>query len=158
MKKFQFRLERVFRYHQQRLKQADLRVAQAAMERNTAETAVHHWIQLIERACQLNETVGSLINPAIRENVTAHLEQLGANLAAAKERLKVSEQRFREQERLRAEIIQDVEGLTHLRDLRRQEHRDEVNHQQQIELDEVVMRRWSADNADDTSLSAGMSQ
>ena len=30
MKKFQFRLEGILRYHQQRLKQAELRLAQAA--------------------------------------------------------------------------------------------------------------------------------
>jgi len=158
MKKFQFRLERVFRYHQQRLKQVELKLAQAAMERTSAENAVRHWLQQIEQSCQLNESVGGLINPAIRANVTAHLEQLGVILATARERLKVSEQRFREQERLRAEITQDVEGLTHLRDMRRQEHRDEVNRQQQIELDEVVMRRWSALEADDTFMSAGMSE
>ena len=152
MKKFQFRLERVLRYHQQRLKQADLRLGQAAMERTHAENAVRHWELQLERACHLNETVGSLINPAVRTNVTAHLEQLAISLAAAKERLKVSEQRFRELERVRAEITQDVEGLSQLRDLRRQEHRDEVNHQQQIELDEVVMRQWSAKDADDALL------
>jgi|GEM_PF-2282684 flagellar biosynthesis chaperone FliJ len=158
MKKFNFRLERVFRYHQQRLKQAELRLAQAAMERNNADNAVRHWLGQIERACQLNETVGGLINPAIRANMTAHLDQLAANLAAARERLKVSEQRFREQERVRAEITQDVEGFTKLRDLRRQEHRDDVIHQQQIELDEVVMRRWSKQGADDSLLTPEMSE
>lgn len=155
MKKFQFRLERVYRYHQQRLKQAELRLAQAVMERDIAQAAVADCRQQIERACQLNETVGGLINPAIRANVTAHLEKLALILKAAEERLKISEQRFRELDRVRAEITQDVEGFTHLRDLRREEHRDEVNRQQQIELDEVVMRQWSRH---DVGLSAGLSE
>ncbi len=157
MKKFQFRLERVFRYHQQRLKQAELRLAQAAMERDAAQAAVLRCQQQIEQACRLNESVGGLINPAIRANVTAHLEQLGRILATSRERLKVSEQRFRETDRVRAEITQDVEGFTHLRNLRRDEHRDEVNRQFQIEIDEVVMRRWSVDGADDPLPSTGMS-
>ena len=103
MKKFQFPLERILRYHQQRLKQAELRVAQAAMERNAAQTAVQECLTQIDRACQINEVVGGLINPAIRANVTAHLEQLSRNLLAFKDRLKIAEQRFRESDRVRAE-------------------------------------------------------
>jgi len=156
MKKFQFRLERVFRYHQQRLKQAELRLAQAALERDSAHAAVLHCQQQIERACQLNESVGTLINPAIRTNVTAHVEQLGEILLLARERLKVAEQRFRETNRVREEITQDVEGLSGLRDMRRLEHRDEVIRMQQIDLDEVVMRKWSARDADDTLFSTGI--
>ena len=143
MKKFQFRLERVFHYHKQRLKQAELRLAQAVMERDAAQAAVADCLRRIDEACHLNEQVGQLINPAIRANFTAHVEQLGGILATARERLKVSELRFRESERVCAEITRDVEGFTHLRDVRQQEHREEVNRQQQIELDEVVMRQWS---------------
>ncbi len=158
MKKFEFRLERVYRYNQQRLKQAELRVAQAASEREFARAAVADCELQIDRACQLNETEGSLINPSIRANLTAHVEQLAVILAAARERLKGSELRFRETERVRAEISQDVEGFSQLRDLRRHEHRDEMARQQQIDLDEVVMRRWSANGADDPMLSTGMSE
>lgn len=152
MKKFQFPLERILRYHQQRLKQAELRVAQAALERTAAITAIQECQTLIDGACQINEVVGGLINPAIRSNVTAHLDQLTRNLAACRERMKIAEQRFREQDRVRAEINQDLEGFKQLRELRRREHHDEVNRQLQIELDEVVMRRWSANGADDSLL------
>jgi flagellar export protein FliJ len=154
MKKFQFRLERVLRYHQQRLKQAELRVARAALERDAAKTTVANWQQQIDRACQSKETAGSLINPATRTNLTAHLEQLGNSLAMARERLKVAEQRFRETDRMRAEITQAVEGLSQLRELRQQEHRDEINRLLQIDIDEIVMRKWSARNGDDTLLLA----
>lgn len=143
MKKFQFRLERVLRYHQQRLKQADLRLAQAAMARNAAQNEVLAGENEIHLACRLGEAVGGTVNPATRANVTAHVERLGKILMAAKERLKVCEAYFREQERVRAEITRDVEGFSHLRDLRRQEHLDEVNRRLQIDLDEVVMRQWS---------------
>ena len=155
MKKFEFRLERVLRYHQQRLKQAELKVAQAARERESAKTAVDHFLMLIEQACQSKQTAGALINPAIRSNLTEHVERLGVMLTAARERLKLSEQRFRETERVRAEIHQETEGFTQLRSLRHQEHRDEVNRRQQIELDEVVMRKWSVNGMDDPSLPAG---
>ena len=156
MKKFQFSLERILRYHQQRLKQAELQVAIAATERDSAHSAVTQCEHQIEVACQTSEKVGGLINPAIRENVTAHVEQLTKTLKAAQERLKLAEQRFRESERVRAEIDRDLEGFKQLRDLRRQEHRDDFNRQQQIELDEVVMRRWSVDGADDALLATEM--
>jgi flagellar export protein FliJ len=149
MKKFQFSLERVLRYHEQRLKQAELRVAVAAAERDAAQTAVFDCEQRIVQACQTSETVGAIINPAIRTNVTALIEQLSKILKTAQERLKAADQRFRETDRVRAQIDRDLEGFKQLRDLRRQEHRDEVNRRQQIELDEVVMRRWSAESAAD---------
>lgn len=149
MKKFQFSLERVLRYHEQRLKQAELRVAVAAAERNAAQTAVFDCEQRIEQACQTSETVGAIINPAIRTNVAALVEQLSKILKTAQERLKAAEQRFRETDQVRIQIDRDLEGFKQLRDLRRQEHRDEVNRQQQVELDEVVMRRWSAESATD---------
>ena len=156
MKKFHFRLERVLRYHQQRLKQAELMVAQAAMEREAARLEVLQCQQRIDRACQLNESVGGLVNPTIRANVTAHVDQLGAILAAAQERLKVAWQRFREQDRARALISEDSEGLLHLRDQQRHEHRDDLARQQQIDLDEVVMRKWSLRDNGDASISRGL--
>ena len=55
---------------------------------------------------------------------------------------------------MRAEITQAVEGLAQLRQMRQTEHRDEINRQLQIELDEIVMRKWSARNGDDTLLLA----
>ena len=155
MKKFEFRLERVLRYHQQRLKQAELQVAQAARERESAKTAVDHFLMLIDQACQTSFTTG-LLNPAVRTNLTEHVERLGVLLAAARERLKVSEQRFRETERVRAEINQETEGFVQLRDLRRQEHREEVDRRFQIELDEVVMRKWSVNEQNDHSPPAGI--
>ncbi len=156
MKKFEFRLERVLRYHQQRLKQIEMKLSQAAQEREAALKAVSHFQMLIEQACQMNETAGALINPSIRSNLTVHVERLGGMLAAAQERFKVSDLRFRETERVRAEIYQETEGFSQLRQLRHQEHHDEVNRRQQIELDEVVMRKWSVNGTDDFSLPAGI--
>lgn len=156
MKKFEFRLERVLRYHQQRLKQAEFQLAQAARERDAAKTAVDHFQMLIELACQSTETAGVLINPAVRANLTDHVDRLGVMLSAARDRLKATEQRFRETERVRAEINQETEGFSQLRNLRRQEHREEVEHRQQIELDEVVMRKWSVNGHDDHSPPAGI--
>jgi flagellar export protein FliJ len=154
MKKFQFRLDRVLRYRQQQLKQAELQMARAVRELDAAKTIVVSWQQQIDVACQSKETAGTLIIPATRANLTAHLEQLGNSLAIARERLQGAEQRFRETERVRAEISQAVEGLSQLRQLQQREHRDEINRQLQIDIDEIVMRKWSARNGDDTLLLA----
>jgi flagellar biosynthesis chaperone FliJ len=139
----------------QRLKQAELKVAQAARERDFAKTSVDHFIMLIDQACQSDMAAGTLINPSVRSNLTEHVERLRGMLSTAQERLKVSEQRFRETERVRAEIHQEAEGFTQLRKLRAEEHQDEVNRRQQIELDEVVMRKWSVNSADDDSPPTG---
>ena len=155
MKKFQFSLERILRYHQQRLKQAEMHVAQAAMERDSARLDVDRCQQRIDDACQLNETVGGPINPTIRANVTAHLEQLAEILSIAGKRLMVAEERFREIDRVRTEISRDAEGLSLLRDQRRVEHRVEVAWQQQIDLDEIVMRKWTSRDDDDPPITPG---
>lgn len=156
MKKFQFSLERVFRYHQQRLKQAEFQLTKSAAERERALSDVRDCQHQIDQSCQLNESVGHLINPAIRANVTAHLEHLTRILMAARDRLKIAEQRFRETERVRAKMTQEVERFTHLRDLRKQEHRAAVDRNMQIEIDEVVMRKWSVAGDDDGLLSTEM--
>lgn len=156
MKKFQFSLERVYRYHQQRLKQAEFQLSNAAAERDRARTTVDDCLDQIERSCQINEAVGRVINPAIRANVTAHLEHLNRILTTARDRLKIAEQRFRETERVRAKMTQEVERFTHLRDLRKMEHHAAVDRKLQIEIDEVVMRKWSVESDDDDALSAEM--
>ena len=155
MKKFQFPFERILRYHQQRLKQAELRLSQAAMERTAAQNAVLDCQQQIDRACQISETVGGLINPTIRSNLATLVERLSKTLAVLRDRLKAAELRFRETEQVCAEITREVEGFQQLRNLRREEHHNEVMRQQQIELDEVVMRKWSVRLADDPALPTG---
>lgn len=158
MKKFQFRLERVLRYHKQRLKEAEMRMALALRERDAAVQVVRTYEQQIEQAGHTNEKVGGLINPAIRTNLTAHLEYLAANLATNKERLKLAEQRFRETDRVRTGINCEVERLSQFRDQQKHGHHEEVMRLQQIDLDEVVMRQWSLNGADDPLLSSGMSE
>ncbi|MEK6257846.1 MAG: hypothetical protein AABP62_04420 [Planctomycetota bacterium] len=155
MKKFLFRLERLLRFHQQRQKQAELHLGQAALERELALAEVNRIQQQIERACQLNESVGGSIDPRARINAVWHVEQLGRVLTAAQEKLKLADQRFREADRERVEITQSVEGLLHLRGEQHNEHRDEAARQQQIELDEVVMRQWSTDDEHDVVMPAG---
>lgn len=151
MKKFQFRLQRLLWYHQQRQKQAEVKLQQAAMQRETAFVEVQAIRQEIERACQLPEQVGRLIDVSARQNVTAHLQALGRTLTAAEEKLKLTEQRLREASQVLTQITKDVEGLLHLRAQQLAEHTDEVARQQQIVLDEVVMRQWSMRDADATA-------
>jgi flagellar biosynthesis chaperone FliJ len=87
--------------------------------------------------------------------LTAHLEKLTANLKKAQERLKVAELRFREKERVRREVSEDAEGLKLLRSQQLTEHREESDRQQQITLDEIVMRKWSMSGADDAEMITG---
>jgi flagellar export protein FliJ len=156
VKKFQFRLERLLRFHQQRQKQAELHLGQAASERAAALAERHRIQQQIDRGCQLNESVGGSIDPGARCNGVWHVEQLGRVLTVAQEKLKQADQRFREADRVRTEITQSVEALLHLRSQQRNEHRDEASRQQQIELDEVVMRQWSTDDEQDVVVPAGL--
>lgn len=156
MKKYQFRLERLLRFHQQRQKQAELRLGQAALERERALAEVNRIHLQIERGCQLNESVGGSIDPHARINAVWHVEQLGRVLTAAQEKLKLADQRFREADRERMEITQSVEALLHLRGQQRNDHRDETARQQQIDLDEVVMRQWSIDDEQDIAMPAGL--
>ena len=151
MKKFQFRLQRLLWYHQQRQKQAEVVLQQAVMQRELAFAEVHSIQAEIDRACQLPEAVGMPVNISSRENIVQHLRILGQTLTAAQEKLKQCEQRLREANQVCTEITRDVEGLLHLRAQQLAEHTDEVARQQQIVLDEVVMRQWSLRDAEATA-------
>ena len=151
MKKFQFRLQRLLWYHQQRQKLAEVTLQQAAIQREAAFAEVQDVQQQIERACRLPEQVGRLVDLSARQNVVAHLQTLDRTLTAAEEKLKLTDQRLREANQVRTEITKNVEGLLHLRVQQQEEHRDEVSRQQQIVLDEVVMRQWSMRDADATA-------
>jgi flagellar export protein FliJ len=151
VKKFQFRLQRLLWYHQQRQKQAEVRLQQAAMQREAAFDVVREVQRQIEAACQLPEAAGKLVNLSARQNMAAHLQQLGKTLNSATESLQKADQRLREADQVRTQITKDVEGLLHLRVQQLEEHTDEVARQQQIVLDEVVMRQWSMRDADATA-------
>lgn len=151
MKKFQFRLQRLLWYHQQRQKQAEVRLQQAAMQREMAFAGVQAVERQIEQACRLPEAAGRVVNLSARQNMAAHLQQLGKYLTAAEEILQKADQRLREATDVRTRITKDVEGLLHLRVEQLAEHSDEVARQQQIVLDEVVMRQWSMRDADATA-------
>lgn len=151
MKKFQFRLQRLLWYHQQRQKQAEVLLQQAAMQRELAFAEVLDVRKQIELACRLPEQAGGLVDLSARLNVAEHLQGLGRILTAAQEKLQASEQRLREANQVCTQITKDVEGLLHLRVQQLEDHRDEVARQHQIVLDEVVMRQWSMRDADATA-------
>jgi len=151
LKKFQFRLQRLLWYHQQRKKQAEVHLQQAAWQREAAQAEMIDVLVQIEKACQLRETVGQEVNVAARQNATSHLQSLGRILTASEEKLKLADQSLREAQGVCAEITREVEALVHLRTQQQLEHQDEVARQQQIVLDEVVMRQWSMRDADATA-------
>jgi flagellar biosynthesis chaperone FliJ len=143
MKRFQFQLEKLLRYHQQRQKQAELLLSRAAREQESAQAAVRELERRIDLACQLPERVGRSIEPVLREQSLRHAQQLCETLPAVQETLKAAERRFREAQRHHTAVTQQVEALLHLRSQRWQEHLDEAARQQQIALDDVVMKQWS---------------
>jgi flagellar export protein FliJ len=151
MKKFHFQLKQLLWYHQQRQKQADVQVRHAALQRDAVLAEIQAIQQQIEAACQLGEQVGQAINVSARQSVTAHLQVLGQTLTATREKLQKAEQRVREATEARTRITKDVEGLLHLRARQFAEYQDEIARQQQIVLDEVVMRKWSMRDADTTA-------
>lgn len=151
MKKFQFRLQKLLWFHQQRQKQAEVKLQQAALQREAALSGVLAVQRQIDQACSQAEQPGQLVNIAGREAVAAHLHLLNRNLTAAREKLKVFEQLFREAETALLQITRDVEGLLSLRAQQFAEHQDEVARQHQILLDEVVMRQWSLKESDPSS-------
>ncbi len=155
MKKFQFSLQRLLQFHQQRQKQAELKLRQAAMERAAAAAEVERIRQQITEACELPEVVGGVIDPDSRVNSARLIEFLTRTLTVAQEKLKGADQRFREVREECTKVTQSVEAFLHLRSQQRIEHRDETNRQQQIELDEVVMRRWSGNGLDELALPIG---
>lgn len=143
MKRFQFRLDKLLHYHQQRQKQADLALARANMDRTTAAEEVRRVNEAIQKACGLAEEVGQAIEPTLREQSLQLAHQLCQALQQAEEKLKTAEQRFREAQSERTAITQEVEALLHLRTQQLAAHQDEVVRQQQIEVDDVVMKQWS---------------
>lgn len=143
MKRFTFQLEKLLRYHQQRQKQAELMLVRAGHELEAAQAVVRELQRQIDAACQLPERVGRPIEPALREQSLRLAQHLEQSLQPAQDRLKATERHYREARNQHTAVTQDVEALLLLRAQHWQEHLDEVNRQQQIELDDVVMKQWS---------------
>ena len=143
MKRFQFPLQKLLRYHQQRQKQADLALAHAGRERELAEGEVRRLEGEIQLACRLSEQVGQPIQLSLREQSLRRVELLNETLCPVKERLKTAERHFREAQMAHTAITQNVEALLHLPSRQWEEHQDEVARRQQMELDDVVMKQWA---------------
>lgn len=143
MKRFHFQLEKLLRYHQQRQKQAELEMVRAGHEVEAAQAAVRELEQRIESACRLPERIGRPIEPALREQSLRLAQHLAESLRPAQDRLKAAERHYREANGQHTAVTQQVEALLLLRTQRWQEHLDEANRQQQIELDDAVMKQWS---------------
>lgn len=145
MKRFQFPLDKLLRYHQQRQKQADFALSRASLEREQAEAAVQRLREEIASVCRLPEGVGRPIEPTFREQAFRRADQLCQTLQAAQEKLKAAQRRFREAQNARTAVTQEVEALLHLRSRQWDEHQDEATRRQQIELDDIVMKQWARD-------------
>lgn len=143
MKRFSFQLEKLLRYHQQRQKQAELQMLHAGQELEVAQAAVRDLEQRIEAVCRLPERAGQPIEPALREQSLRLAQHLEESLRPAQDRLKAADRCYREAHDQHTAVTQQVEALLLLRSQLWQEHLDETNRQQQIELDDAVMKQWS---------------
>lgn len=151
MKKFQFRLQKLLWHHEQRQKQSEVQLQHAGWQRESAVAEIHRIQNLIDLASRLPEAPGKLVDLSARLSIADHLQILTQTLTASQEKLKKADLRLREAKDAYTRITKEVEGLLHLRAEQFAEYRDEVARQQQIVLDEVVMRQWSMRDADTTA-------
>ena len=145
MKRFLFRLERVLKLKQQRERLAELRQQQA---RQLVEAARAEVSRLTE---QLQQTAGALrgkgAGPVPAGTWIAHYvhsAQLGQALESAEVHVQRALQRLQEAAAQRTKIAQEVEALQHLRGQQWQEHSQDMMRAEQVRLDELGMRRWTA--------------
>lgn len=143
MKHFTFQLDKLLRYHQQRQKQAELLLVRASHELEATRTSVRALEQQIEVSCRLPEQIGRPIEPALREQSLRHAQHLSESLRAAEDRLKEADRRYREAQEHLTAVTKQVESLLSLRSQNWQQYLDEATRQQQVELDDAVMKQWS---------------
>jgi flagellar FliJ protein len=160
MKRFHFSLERVLKLKEQRQKLAEQHQRQALMAVEVARTEVASLQnQLVRKA---EEIQGKLSTPLpsgewiARYQHTAFIERA---IERAELQVQQAVKNLVEANTRRRQITTEVEALLHLRQQQWVDHAEETMHQDQIQLDDVGMRRWQlakiADKADKQAARAG---
>lgn len=162
MKRFQFSLERVLKLKEQRQKLAEQhqRQALAAVEALRA-TLRELQDQLSTKAEEIQGQLGTPLPSGewiARYQHSAFIEKA---IERAELELQQAVQRLSEADTRRKQITTEVEALLHLRERQWEDHAEETRHQEQIQLDDIGMRRWISaqivDNADNQIAQAGES-
>lgn len=142
-KKFDFRLERVLKYRHQRQKQAEQRQREAFNMLLSAQERETQVAREFDEAADTSSLVGRVFDPVALSNAVDHLASIDVRLKKAQERVANAQTLLEQAELERAEATKDTEILKTLREQKLFEHRRKNELDQQIAVDENVMRKWS---------------
>jgi hypothetical protein len=145
VRRFTFRLERVLRLKQQREKLAALAQAQAASAVERARiTVAALQAELKQNALAIGAKVGQVTPSGVWLAKYEHSARLAAVLETAEQQLQHAAVCLREASVARSRFATEVEVLIAQKQRQRREHRHETMAKQQIDLNEIAMRRWQA--------------
>ncbi|HZU37498.1 MAG TPA: hypothetical protein VFA18_16375 [Gemmataceae bacterium] len=143
MRRFQFRLERVLKWKQQRERLAELRQQQARVILDAALAQVE------QLASQIQQTAADLEQRGVASQSASvwlacyqHTAQLGQALEQAEGKVRQVERQLQQANAARARIATEVESLQLLKRQQWQEHRRQRQRLEQTELDEAGMNQW----------------
>jgi flagellar biosynthesis chaperone FliJ len=128
---------------EQRQRLAELRLLQArqVLEKQRAEAA-----GVQERIRQTAEALGDRLGAAVPASFWIahyhHAAQLEQLLRVAETKVDVARRAVEDAAKARTEIMKEVEALLYLRRQQWAEHREQLQAEEQVRLDEVSMRRW----------------
>ena len=145
MKKFEFHLDGLLRVKRQlenlaelEQQKAQMRVAEAAAK----VTALSD--QLAKASDHMAGRVGHAMAAGEWATAFSRAEQLGKQIAAAKQEVLAAQQVLESARRERVQVATEVEALSTLRGQQWEQWRQEVAKADQERLDELGLRRWSA--------------
>jgi flagellar export protein FliJ len=148
VKRFVFALDKVLHYKQQRERLAEARQQQLAAALQARESEVTALRDQLRKACTLlPSTADGTLDTGAWLAGYWHAVQLGQAVQAAEQRVALATAEYQQAATKRQQAAKEVEILVTLRQQRWQMHQQEVGRQRQEQLDEMGMRRWSANRA-----------
>lgn len=142
-KKFNFRLESVLKYRDQRQRQAEQRQREAFNMLLSAQERETEVQSEFTAAADSSGLVGRVFDPVTLSNAVDHLAEIDLRLKKAQERVANAQSTYDQAELERTEATKDTEILKTLREQKLVEHKRKNELEQQIAVDENVMRKWS---------------
>lgn len=144
VRRFQFRLARVLRYQQQRQRQAEIELRKKAQALQLAQT------QRTKIATELQQAIAGLaavpvpeFQMTLRLNGVRHSSQVEQRLHQAQTDIQQAQQELQAASQHWLQLKRKVAVLDVLFEQQRQEHRKRVQRQDEAELSEMVVQRWS---------------
>lgn len=143
MQRFRFSLERVLRLKKQRKRLAEARQAEtlARLREIEAEEEVLKR-ELQKTALGMQEKLAQGLNLTNWLNAFRQAESIGKSMANAQARRLVAVGRVAEAAAALRQVAQETEALIQLRERHWQAYREAVNKTEQIQLDDLGLRRW----------------